>query len=93
MFCSGAMKEALQDSARAIRSEHASSYANLHLLDGVVAIAQDLHPVLPHVWAAQAIQERGTNIGVLGGAALGCVLMPHNEQRHGRLLGQSACSA
>ena len=53
----------------------------LTLHDG---LALDLHPVLPDIGAAQVIQEHGPHIGVLRRAALGCVVMPHNEQRHGR---------
>jgi hypothetical protein len=32
-------------------------------------LAENLHPVLPHVWAAQMVQELGTRVGVMRRAA------------------------
>src|SRR6267378_1918648 len=47
----------------------------LTLYDG---LAFDLHPMLPDIWAAHVIQQRGTHVRVLSGAAFGCMVVSHN---------------
>jgi len=53
---------------------------------GVLALhhrlAQDLHPVPPHVGAAQMVEEHGAQVGILGRAALPLVAVADDEQRH-----------
>jgi hypothetical protein len=43
----------------------------------------DLDAVLPHVGTTEMVEEHRSHVGIQRRATLGCVLMPHYEQRHG----------
>ena len=46
-------------------------------------LAEDLHPVPPHVGPAQVVEQHRAHVGVLGGTALAGVAVADYEQRHG----------
>jgi hypothetical protein len=46
--------------------------------------ALNLDAVLPHVRAAEVIEERRPDVRVLRRATIGRMLVPHNEQGHGQ---------
>lgn len=72
------------------RRRLSSPASTMRYKEGVLTLhdgfALDLNAVLPDIWAAQVIQQRGPHIGILSRAALGGVVMPYNEQGHDRLL-------
>ena len=47
-------------------------------------LAENLHPVAPHVGPAQVVQEHRAHVGVLRRTALAGMVVPDYEQRHAR---------